>query len=196
MYKIISLRILSSWCYIIWLVEPVVLVARNGVTGTLTSGDHRGQHQLYFRFCAHALYVFVHVPSNLIEKDRTFSLQLNPAAGGYIGNGEGAGGLPPIFSWFYVFFATIQGWRPRVGNTESTTAGWQTLLWPSFLFYKMASGFWMAQYEDEFQAQVRVSGHLQSLIRSIGHLRLKVWRCPANFWTPLNLNSEHSTPPN
>ena len=80
------------------MVEPVVLVACNGVTGTLTSEDHRGQHEVDFRFCAHALHVFVHVPANLIEKYRTFLLQLNPAVGGYIGNGEGAGGLPPIFS--------------------------------------------------------------------------------------------------
>ena len=35
----------------------------------------------------------------------------------------------------------------------------------------------MAQYENEFPARVRVSGHLRTLIRSIGHLRIKVRRC-------------------
>ena len=36
----------------------------------------------------------------------------------------------------------------------------------------------MALYEDEFPAQVRVSGHLRTLIWSVGHLWLKVQRCP------------------
>ena len=36
----------------------------------------------------------------------------------------------------------------------------------------------MAQCEDEFPARVRVSGHLRTLIRSIGHLQIKVRRCP------------------
>ena len=39
-------------------------------------------------------------------------------------------------------------------------------------------GFWMAQYEDKFPAQVRVSGHLWTLIWNIGHLCLKVQWCP------------------
>ena len=57
-------------------------------------------------------------------------------------------------------------------------------------------GFWMVQYEDEFPARVWVSGHHRTLIRSIGHLRLKVWRCPTNVWTSPNLKSEYRTPPN
>ena len=36
----------------------------------------------------------------------------------------------------------------------------------------------MAQYEDEFLARAQVSGHLRTLIRSTGNLRLKVQRCP------------------
>ena len=41
----------------------------------------------------------------------------------------------------------------------------------------LLGGFWMAQYEDEFPARVRVPGHLQTLIQSVRHLRIKVWRC-------------------
>ena len=37
---------------------------------------------------------------------------------------------------------------------------------------------WTAQYEAEFPARGGISGHLWTLIRSIGHLRLKVWQCP------------------
>ena len=43
----------------------------------------------------------------------------------------------------------------------------------------------MAQYEDEFPARVRVSGHLRTLIQSIGHLPLKVWRCPTLSCQPI-----------
>ena len=43
----------------------------------------------------------------------------------------------------------------------------------------------MAQYEDEFPARVRVSGHLKTLIQSIGHLRLKVRRCPMLSCQPI-----------
>ena len=50
---------------------------------------------------------------------------------------------------------------------------------------KEGCGFWMAQYEDEFPGWVRVSGHLQTLIQSIGHLWLKVRRCPTLSHQPI-----------
>ena len=43
----------------------------------------------------------------------------------------------------------------------------------------------MAQYEDKFPAHVRVSGHLRTLIQSIGHLQLKVLRCPTLSYQPI-----------
>ena len=51
------------------------------------------------------------------------------------------------------------------------------------------SGFWMAQYKDEFPA--RVSGHLWALIWSIGHLRLKVRRCPMLPTHPIYIKNQH-----
>ena len=69
-----------------------------------------------------------------------------------------------------------QNITPRVCTT-SLKRQWRTLV-SRPPFNLLSCGFWMAQYEDEFPTRVRVSGHLRTLIRSVGHLRLKVWRCP------------------
>ena len=49
----------------------------------------------------------------------------------------------------------------------------------------------MAQYEDEFRARVRVSGHLRTLILSIGHLRLKVRRWPTLPAHPICIKNQY-----
>ena len=49
----------------------------------------------------------------------------------------------------------------------------------------------MAQYEDEFPARVRVSGHLQTLIRSVEHLRLKVRRSPMLPAHPICIKNQY-----
>ena len=49
----------------------------------------------------------------------------------------------------------------------------------------------MAQYEDEFPARVQVSGHLRTLIRSAGHLQLKVQKCPMLPAHPIFIKNQY-----
>ena len=49
----------------------------------------------------------------------------------------------------------------------------------------------MAQYEDEFPARVRVSRHFRTLIQSLGHLQLKVRRCPTLPDHPICIKNQY-----
>ena len=49
----------------------------------------------------------------------------------------------------------------------------------------------MAQFEDEFPARVRVSGHVQTLIWSVGHLQLKVRRHPTLSAYPICIKNQY-----